>query len=167
MADHAYHDDLPSPAGVHEPLVPPDTSRMIGVSPSLQESTRDSYVGTAPTSPDPQAERPFITPGASEEKIGGGVATNRKSARRRRWPLYALAGLIAVIVIVLAVVLPVTLTKKKHHDGSGNASGASAASPTSNPESPTGAVTGGNGTVIKTEDGVVFTYTNNFGGTCA
>lgn len=103
-----YHDDVPTTAGLHEPLMPPDTRRLGEASPSLRDSVRDSYVGTAPTSPDPQAERPFITPGASEEKIVGGGIANRQT-RRRRWPFFALAGLIAAVVIALAVALPVSL----------------------------------------------------------
>ena len=148
--------------GVHTPLVPPDTPRFGEGSPSLQESARTSFL--VPATPD--ASRPFLAGGTSEEKfVGGGEA--RASGRRRRWLLFALVGAVAVVVIVLAVALPVTLVHKHSSStGSGGSGGASAASPTSNPESPTGAVSGGNGTVIKTENGQTFTYINNFGGIC-
>ena len=173
MSDHAYPDDTVAPrpaAGLHEPLVPPDVTRYAEASPSLQDSARDSYVGALST-PDVHADRPFLTPGASEEKITGGGLVSRASSPRRRWPFFALAGLIAVIIIVLAVALPVTLVKKHNNNDSASGAsssggGAAAASPSSNPESPTGAVTGGNGTVIQAEDGSTFMYINEFGGYC-
>lgn len=144
--------------GVHTPLVLPDTPRFGEGSPSLQDSTRNSFL----VPPTPEASHPFLTGGASEEKLDGGGGT-RPASRRRRWPLFVLAGAVAVVVIVLAVVLPVTLVHK-HSSHSAGSSGASAASPTSNPESPTGAVSGGNGTVIKMDNNQTFTYVNNFGG---
>ena len=70
-----------------------------------------------------------------------------------------------MVIIVLAVVLPVTLVHKHHGstaDGGGPAN-THDASPTSNSESPSGATTGGDGTVIVTEDGTTFTYRNKFG----
>lgn len=146
--------------GVHTPLVLPDTPRFGEGSPSLQDSTRNSFL----VPPTPEASHPFLTGGASEEKLDGGGGT-RPASRRRRWPLFVLAGAVAVVVIVLAVVLPVTLVHK-HSSHSAGSSGASAASPTSNPESPTGAVSGGNGTVIKMDNNQTFTYVNNFGGVC-
>lgn len=163
--DRAYDDDV-SPAAGHAgattPLVAPATPQL---APSIEDSTRNSYAGAAPATPD--VSRPFLAPGAaSKENIveSGG----RRGVVRRRWPLFAGAGAAAVVVIVLAVVLPVTLVHKHHSSGggSGGSSGANAASPTSNPESPSGAVTGGNGSQITTEDGVTFTYVNNFGGFC-
>lgn len=158
-SDYAYPEDMHAArdGGASSPLVPPDTPRFLGEgSPSLQDSARNSFV--APTTPD--ASRPFLTGGASEEKFVEGSSARPRA--RRRWPLFVLAGAIAVVVIVLAVVLPVTLVHKHHSSGSG----ASAASPTSNPESPTGLLTGGNGSLITTEDGITFTYVNNFGGIC-
>ena len=53
---------------------------------------------------------------------------------------------------------------KERSKSSGSGSGDSA---TTNPESPTGATSGGNGSVIQLADGTTFTYENPFGGTCA
>ena len=165
VASGHAHEDLAGDSGA--PLMPPDTARFGDASPSLNDSARNSFSGAMPATPD--MSRPFLTPGASNEKIlgGGSAEAATAPARKRRWPLFAAAGAIAVVVIVLAVVLPVTLVHH-HKNSSGNSAsgGAAAAGPSSNPESPTGATSGGNGTVIKTEDGVTFTYINNFGGMC-
>lgn len=143
-------------------LAPPDTSRLGQTSPSIPDSTRDSFVAGGPATPD--MSRPFLTPGASNEKILGGEGI-RSAAPKRRWALIGAGVAIAVVVIVLAIVLPVTLVHHHKNGGSGSASGGAAgAAPSSNPESPTGALSGGNGTVIRTEDGTTFTYINNFGG---
>ncbi|OCH91075.1 glycoside hydrolase [Obba rivulosa] len=77
-------------------------------------------------------------------------------------PLFWLGAFILLAIVVLAVVLPVWfVVVKPHHSGS---SSAAAAKNASNPESPTGAVTGGNGSTVVMDDGSSFTYINPFGG---
>ncbi|KAI0695715.1 glycoside hydrolase superfamily [Cytidiella melzeri] len=84
--------------------------------------------------------------------------------RRKRWLIYGVVAAAAAIVIALAIALPVTLVHRHSHAG-GSGGGGGGGGSSSNPESPTGEVSGGNGTQITTEDGVTFTYVNRFGGT--
>ncbi|KAI0959157.1 hypothetical protein AcW1_004072 [Taiwanofungus camphoratus] len=74
--------------------------------------------------------------------------------------LFGAGATIAIVVIVLVIVLPVTLVHKHHRTSSVTGT----ALPTSNPESPTGATSGGNGSITSTADNVTFTYINSFGG---
>lgn len=91
-------------------------------------------------------------PAAQDDEL----AYSRPSRRRLYWILGAIA---AIVVIVLAVVLPVVLIHKNKKSNSSQS-----ASPTANPHSPTGATTGGDGSLVTTADGVTFTYNNSFGG---
>lgn len=159
---------------VNEAFIPPQPGpHFSSFLPSIQDtSARNSYINSTPATPD--VSRPFLSEGAIQDPFldkpeDGPTGAINKPARRR-WPLFVVGGAIAAVVIVLAVVLPVTLVHK-HHGGGGSSSGTSdggAHDPTAtaNPESPTGALTGGNGTVIQADDGSTFTYINNFGGFC-
>ncbi|EMD31783.1 glycoside hydrolase family 5 protein, partial [Gelatoporia subvermispora B] len=86
--------------------------------------------------------------------------------RRRRLLLISLGVAVAIIVVVLAVILPIYFTIiKKHKDShSGGSSSSAASGPGANPESPTGAISGGDGSLITTADNVTFTYSNQWGG---
>ncbi|KAI0060559.1 glycoside hydrolase family 5 protein, partial [Artomyces pyxidatus] len=75
-------------------------------------------------------------------------------------PLLWLAAAIVLAVVVLAVVLPVYFVVIKPKKSSSGGGGGGAA----NPESPTGATTGGDGSTIQLANGQTFTYTNPFGG---
>lgn len=91
--------------------------------------------------------------------------------RRNRLYMWLGIGAAAIVVIVLAVVLPVYFTVIKKHNSSGSARGGTGGATGSsgdatNPESPTGAVTGGDGSTITQSDGTTFTYKNPFGGFC-
>lgn len=100
---------------------------------------------------------------------GNGADPNRK----RRKSLMIIGGLIGLLVIALAVGLGVGLSKKggsskKTSSGSGNGSGGNSTTTGGGPGEgvPTkGAVTGGNGSIVTTDDGTNFTYVNSFGGT--
>jgi hypothetical protein len=72
-----------------------------------------------------------------------------------------LAGFIILAIVVLAAFLPVYFIVIRPHQQS---SGTQAT--LQNPESPTGATMGGNGSTVTTADGQQFTYINNFGGYC-
>ncbi|KAI0337316.1 glycoside hydrolase [Trametopsis cervina] len=157
QADDFPNHGLATPT--NEPLVPPEPARFSAISPSLANtSTNTSFIG----SPMAEQAEPILTTTAEPTNYDEKAAEPR-ARPRRRWPIIALAALVAAVVIALAVALPVTLVHHKHSSGSGG-SGSTGGS-ASNPESPTGAVTGGNGTLITTEDGTTFTYVNNFGGT--
>ncbi|KAG8874497.1 hypothetical protein FRB97_005864 [Tulasnella sp. 331] len=100
----------------------------------------------------------------------------RHSGRKKR-PMMLIVGLgllIAVIVIV-AVIVPVYFKVIKPHSSSSDSSSGSSGSGTSGgggsgggggggSQAPTGAITGGYGSLITTEDGTSFTYMNTFGG---
>ncbi|KAI0666164.1 glycoside hydrolase [Trametes maxima] len=141
---------------------------------------RESYVGAGTPSTGASrallseetrlpSDAPLVAPGAGlgaadlSEKAGPAAAA---PARRRRLYMWLGIGAAAIVVIVLAVILPVYFTVIKKHNGSGGGGlgrpGSGAAS--SNPESPTGAVTGGDGSTITLADGTTFTYKNAFGG---
>lgn len=145
-----------------EHLLPPEPARFSLVAPSLQDA--DSSVG-APATPD--LTRPMLTPGNTQEKLQKDDVEPIAAApsNRRRRLLYILAAAIAAVVIALAVALPITLIHK-HRNSSSSADSPRASVPTANPESPSGALSGGNGSLITTEDGMTFTYINNFGGFC-
>lgn len=106
------------------------------------------------------------------EKAAGPTDTAATGARSGKRPIYKrplfwLITAAAIIVIVLAVILPVYFTVIKPHNDSTSGSSASGGGSGSNPSSPTGATTGGNGTeVIDSATGEKFTYTNAFGGFC-
>lgn len=144
-----------------EHLVLPDPAHFSLVAPSLQDA--DSSVG-APATPD--LARPMLTPGTTQEKLQENDAEPIvASSNRRRRVFYILAAAITAVVIALAVALPVALVRKHRNSSSGTEGPHSPAS-TANPESPSGALSGGNGSLITAEDGTTFTYVNNFGGFC-
>lgn len=135
--------------------------------PSLQDVP--SLTGT-PAANTPNPSRPLLPSSDSNalvEKQGAiavdtdaEVAASPQHTKNRRL-LWVICGLlIAAVVIALAVALPVTLVHKKKQDES------SSSVPTSNPHSPTGATTGGDGSFITTAGGVTFRYNNSFGGYC-
>ena len=112
--------------------------------------------------------------GASLVTRLGREANARPKSKRRHLYIWLSVGLLAIIVVVLAIVLPIVLMSKAHSgsssgnssgSGNGNGHGGSPGSP-NNPESPTGAITGGNGSLVVMADGSSFTYTNKFGGFC-
>lgn len=146
-----------------EHLLPPEPARFSLVAPSLQDA--DSSVD-APATPD--LTRPMLTPGNTQEKLEEDDVKPVvvPSSNRRRRVFYILAAVIAAVVIALAVALPITLIHK-HRNSSSSANSPHSPLPTANPESPSGALSGGNGSLITTEDGTTFTYVNNFGGFCA
>jgi glucan 1,3-beta-glucosidase len=86
----------------------------------------------------------------------------RKKNVLRRLPIF-----IAVIsaLVVIAIILPVHFfTKAKRETRLANSP--LGAGTSSNPGSPTGATTGGDGSVVIMEDGTEFVYQNKFGGFC-
>ena len=139
---------------------------------------QNSYAGLPTGSP--ALSRPFLSDEydrrESDAPLAGEAAIVSEKPRaapaRRRRLLWLGIGAVAVIVIFLAVFLPILFTVIKKHSGSGSggahgSGSGSGDSASTNPESPTGATSGGNGSVIQLADGTTFTYENPFGGTCA
>ncbi|KAI0751685.1 glycoside hydrolase superfamily [Daedaleopsis nitida] len=182
----SFHEDLPhhspfgdssapTPEPVNETLPhTPSTDTHIAEIPSTPAApstnpfatpARNSYVGLATPSSAPP--RPILSEDVNRNESDVPVLNEKYpgvSTPRRRRPLIWL-GIIAaaIVVIVLAVVLPVYFTVIKKNSGSSPGGGRSGGS-ASNPESPTGAITGGDGSLIMMTDGTTFTYNNPFGG---
>ncbi|KAJ3516166.1 hypothetical protein NLJ89_g1298 [Agrocybe chaxingu] len=82
----------------------------------------------------------------------------------------ALLGLVALVIVFLAVFLPVffiVIRKKGGSEvraGAGSTIGGGSGSGVPNPASPSGATSGGDGSVIRLANGTEFTYRNSFGG---
>ncbi|KAI0785590.1 glycoside hydrolase superfamily [Abortiporus biennis] len=139
-------------------------------SPGTPDPSRPFLASGNPSIVDEKAVTPREEEVAALNDIHSSPTTSRTSGRKKLWII--LGSLAALIIVVLAVVLPVVLVAvKKHNNGSSasssssNGGGSGATGPPSNPESPSGATSGGDGSVIITEDGSKFTYVNKFGGT--
>ncbi len=104
--------------------------------------------------------------------------SERNTPSKRRGLLFWLGCAAALVIVVLAVILPVyfTVIKPKHNNNNvsqNSTSGDSTPPPetpqgngTTNPQSPTGAITGGDGSIVTLADGSSFIYNNSFGGYC-
>ncbi|THH07809.1 hypothetical protein EW145_g3129 [Phellinidium pouzarii] len=165
-------------------LQPPNPRRFSAFSASIgMESPRDSVVSND-ASGAPLADagaRPAGAPdqGAgigkeeddamlNEKGAGASSTANGTGGRRRR--LLWLAGIAALIVVAAAVAIPVGIVfgvKKKspgsNLESSDNGAGLNPGG-TDNPPSNNIATTGGDGSMVTTEDGTTFTYSNPFGG---
>nr|VWP01326.1 Protein kinase domain-containing protein [Ganoderma boninense] len=187
MPSGPHETDISSPATTaHGHFETPPTSPRLGPqsdhpgSPNPRDGPRNSGPSASPASSGHiLSEKPLENDPHHGE--GSSLVThldreaNPKSKRRRRYICLAVALLI-LIIVVLVIVLPIVLTSNAHSgsasssgDSSGNGNGNShghGGSPGSpnNPESPTGAVTGGDGSVVVMADGSSFKYTNRFGG---
>jgi hypothetical protein len=85
--------------------------------------------------------------------------------RTSRWKKLAIIGAIALVVLILAIVLPVYFLVIKKKNSSSNGGGSGVIGDGDLPvEQPNGAITGGDGSTVYTENGS-FTYSNKFGGT--
>ncbi|KAK0212093.1 glycoside hydrolase family 5 protein [Desarmillaria ectypa] len=103
--------------------------------------------------------------------------SERNTPSKRRGLAFWLICAAALVIVVLAVILPVyfTVIKPKHNNKdssqsstSGDNSSSAPETPqgngTTNPQSPTGAITGGDGSIVALADGSSFIYNNSFGG---
>lgn len=145
-----------------EQFVPAEPTRLSAI-PSLPDvSSNTSFTGT------PNPSWPMLTSDERQDltkEVAPSDVAVRARPVRRRWQLWGTIGVIAAIIIIPAIVLPVVLVRHNNKSGGGGA-GANSPTSTSNPESPSGEVTGGNGSLVTTEDGVTFTYVNSLGGFC-
>lgn len=148
-----------NPDAVNQPLVPPSAPY---VDSSTNSTPRDSYL--------PDNSAPLL---ASSEKVGQDELVTRKSPPFWKRPVFWLAAILIVVVVVLAVVLPVyfAVIKPNQRNSSGAVGGSGGSGGGSgggggggNPQSPSGGISGGDGSTIVTDDGTKFTYSNPFGG---
>jgi glucan 1,3-beta-glucosidase len=165
--------NTPSPA-VHD-LQPPRAS-YINPEDSISTTPRDSYHDVASNAASnsgpliPQAEKP--AGGYNYNEPEDLSASKRSPLRGKRLWLMSFCAL-AVLIIVIVVPVYVAVVKPNQHKaassatgGAGGSSGNGPTKPGANPQSPSGAITGGDGSTILLEDGTSFTYKNPFGGFC-
>lgn len=166
--------DLPPPR-------PPRRS-FINPGPSITEnSSRDSHpVSTT----GPEVDKESSTPALSTALLPAGkdseALPSQDSARSRpfyRRPVWLAIALGALVALILAIVLPVYFTvihksnnssSKVSNNPTGTSSGTARPTPSgspNNPNNPSGAITGGNGSTV-TSGNTSFVYTNPFGGYC-
>ncbi|KZS87759.1 glycoside hydrolase [Sistotremastrum niveocremeum HHB9708] len=91
--------------------------------------------------------------------------------RKRRRVTAICIPLIIIVVIILAVVIPIYFAVIRPHQKTNTTAKAPSSTvapgslpPGNNPESPSGAITGGDGSTITLADGSTMTYHNQFGG---
>ena len=151
----------------NEPLLPPSAPYL---APSVAASTpRDSYI-TGNSAGNSGNSAPLL-PGVGEKDIADGDNFRARGSKplHKRPLIWALA-VAAIALIAVAVVVPVyfTVIKPKNDSVSGGTGGSSGGSNPKNPnnQQPSNAISGGNGTIIKTENGTEFMYINPFGGIC-
>ncbi|KAK7030955.1 hypothetical protein VNI00_013902 [Paramarasmius palmivorus] len=161
-AESVDHDGVHTPLPTHQGFEPPRASYLGAGS----ETPRDSAPGT-PNNSSPLL--PMQDKFESNDYAAESEQNARKEAKGRRRTLIVAGIILAVIaIVVLAVVLPVYFVvikpKNSNASSSSNAGGGSVGDGSGNPQSPTGATSGGDGSQIITDDGETFTYNNKFGG---
>ncbi|KAF9555816.1 glycoside hydrolase family 5 protein [Agrocybe pediades] len=133
-------------------ITPSESSQLLG-SPKIERDERDAF--------DPN------------DRVVDDLQPLHTPTKQRRWytrkRILAALALAAVIVVFLAVFLPILFLKIRKHDNASTrasdpASVAGGSSGIPNPQSPSGAISGGDGSVIKLDNGTEFTYKNPFGG---
>ncbi|KZT18589.1 hypothetical protein NEOLEDRAFT_1143223 [Neolentinus lepideus HHB14362 ss-1] len=145
----------------------PPTPPFVGREPSSSglNTPRDSFVST-PTQKEPLLDHDG--PG-STSSLPPEYDPRASASATRPWykrPLWWAVGAAAFVAVVLVIVLPIVLTVGKNNGSVGGSGTSGGSGSGSNPQSPSGATTGGNGSEVITEDGSKFTYINPFGGFC-
>lgn len=149
----------------NEPLLPPAAPYL---APSEGTSTpRDSYI----TSNSAVNSAPLLAGVREKDPADSNTFTANKPKPFHKRPLIWALSAIAVALIAAAVVVPVyfTVIKPKNNTVTGGTGGSdnndpSTITPTHDP--PTSTNSGGDGSLIKAEDGTEFTYSNPYGGIC-
>jgi hypothetical protein len=165
--DASSQSNVTTPRDVHTPLpVPTDETleppRASYLAPVSDASTRNSYR---------QSSLNDSSQGLATEKVAETYADEPAPSEKRgsilKRPVVWLGAIVALVVLILVIILPVYFTVIKKHNQ--NASAASSGTPQSSGPSgsaSSGAITGGDGSIITTETGENFTYSNKFGGFC-
>jgi glucan 1,3-beta-glucosidase len=166
-----------TPSPVHD-LEPPRAS-YIQVNPedSISSTPRDSYHDVASNNAAsnsgpliPESEKPAA--GYNYNEPEDLAASKNAPLRKKRLLWLALLGALVVLIIVIVVPVYVAVVKPNHKKtsgatgGAGGSSGSGPTKPGANPQSPSGAITGGDGSTVLLEDGTSFTYKNPYGGFC-
>lgn len=160
---------IPNPS-----FLPSNTARNSVVSSAGSAPGADSFQGGALQHSDSQSPLAPVNSGGSyaQEKQASGyqgadVGPSKRNTRTRN----LLIALSVLILLIIAIVLGVYFGVVRHSSSSNTSSGSSNGhSSSSGPKpsgtnTPSGAITyGGDGTLVTTENGSTFTYTNKFGG---
>ncbi|KIJ63488.1 glycoside hydrolase family 5 protein [Hydnomerulius pinastri MD-312] len=154
-----------TPLQDNQPLQPPRAS-YLAQTPETSNSPRGSVAQSPHNSSPllPESEKRF------NEAFAEGPRAASQPKRRSIFsrPIFWFLALLALAIVVLAVILPVYFVVIKPHQNNTAASssggGGGTGSGQGNPASPSGATTGGNGSLVTTSDGTTFTYINPFGG---
>jgi hypothetical protein len=151
-------------------LGPPRASYL---QPNLEDSVhttpRESFLASNSGPLIPESEKPEAYGDSAPEDPD---ASRRSPLRSRRLLWLALLGGLVLLIVVVVVPVYFTVIKPKHNVNgsvSGGAGGSPGSGPTKgggNPQSPNGAITGGDGSTVILADGTSFTYKNQFGGFC-
>lgn len=158
----------PLPIGVGDTLEPPRASYLL---PTSDISTpRDSYAPGSDNSYAKDSSYHLAGDKPVDNDVEDASAPKTRQSKFKR-PAFLIVALLAIIVIIIAVIVPVYFTVIKKHtssattSGNGTPTGSGGATPTASGSGPT-ATSGGDGSLITTETGETFTYTNPFGGFC-
>jgi len=142
---------------------------------SVTDSSRNSYVQPTPFDSGtllPMTKNEDFTGEGEEEPAPPPPSPQRA---KRRPLLLILVGLLALIVVALGVMLPVYFIVIKPRNATSSqptsatnstTTGGGSTSPSPPPPSPTDAITGGDGSTVRANDGTTFTYNNKLGGIC-
>lgn len=160
--------------------IPTDQHTHLPIGAAFLEPPRASFLTSDPSTP-----RDSFVPASlynstyllAEKQAGSDVEEPSEPEKRKpslfKRPWFLLLGLLALVIVAAAVVIPVYFVViKKNNNSSSAASSGGSGTPTgtahgSQPTSAgSGPITGGDGSVITTETGDTFTYTNPFGGFC-
>jgi glucan 1,3-beta-glucosidase len=139
---------------------PPRASFLV----SAATTPRDSYVQT------PDNSSPLLPASENPEK-GGAVYEaqdkgNATPKRRRSTRILFFAFPICLIILAAAVVLPIYFLVIKPGPRAASSAGSDGGGPGFGSPTSTGAITGGDGSVVTTDNGSTFIYNNPFGGFC-
>lgn len=158
---------------------PSDTSTPLAVDTHLPiaaaflDPPRASFLTSDPPTPGDSDASPSVqnsTHLLTEKQASSDVEETSAQPEKRkplfRRPMVLLAALLALIIVIVAVIVPLYFFVIKKHGSSGHSTssgGSGGGSPTA---AGSGAITGGDGSIITTETGDTFTYKNPFGGFC-
>lgn len=148
----------------NEPLLPPAAPYL---APSEGTSTpRDSYI----TNNSAVNSAPLLEGVGEKDLADPDTFTAKKSKPLHKRPLIWALAAIALALIIVAVVVPVyfTVIKPKNNTVTSGNGGSNNGDPNSTPthQPPTSSNSGGDGSLITTENGTQFTYSNPYGGIC-
>jgi glucan 1,3-beta-glucosidase len=158
-------------------LAPP-SAPYNNIAPSISSTPRGSYMqnDTPRDSFAPGNSSPLLT--AAEKPVFAEDLTNpprRRSVLKRPAFWLVLAAIVAVVVVAVVVPVYFTVIKPNQRNASGGSSGGGGGGSTGGGSgtggngttpTPSGAISGGDGSVVTATDGSKFTYKNSFGGFC-